>query len=519
MFKAVLFDFDYTLGNSEEGIILSSNYALTQMGYPEAERDAIRRTIGLTLPHSYTVLTGDENAERAQEFMRLFMLRADDVMTANTVLYDGVLDMLRAIKERGLAIGIVTTKYAYRIEAIFDKYHARDLLDLIIGGDSVKAKKPDPEGVLYALNALQLQKHEVLYVGDSVVDAKTAEAAAVPFCAVLTGTTPAEDFAPYGALCVAPTAVEGCEQLLFAQATAPDGCPFVQTQPITKGWSCDQKFMATAKDGTRYLLRITPFEKSESRENMFRMQRTAAALDIPMCRPVKYGCCAQGVYVLQSWIDGEDARDVIPQLSTAEQYAYGLAAGQILQKIHAIPAPDDQPDWEERFNAKIDRKIARYGECPLKYPNDKPILDYIAANRHLLRGRVQCFQHGDYHIGNMMIDCDGALQIIDFDRYDFGDPWEEFNRIVWDAQEAPVFATGRVDGYFDGNVPAEFWSLLALYIASNTLSSLPWAIPFGQREIDTMCRQAEEMLTWYDDMKQTVPTWYTEAKKQLEKEG
>jgi hypothetical protein len=50
MFKAILFDFDYTLGNSEEGIILSSNYALTQMGYPEAERDAICRTIGLTSP-------------------------------------------------------------------------------------------------------------------------------------------------------------------------------------------------------------------------------------------------------------------------------------------------------------------------------------------------------------------------------------------------------------------------------------------------------------------------------------
>ena len=76
-----------------------------------------------------------------------------------------------------------------------------------------------------------------------------------------------------------------------------------------------------------------------------------------------------------------------------------------------------------------------------------------------------------------------------------------------------------MDGYFDGQVPDEFWSLLALYIASNTLSSLPWAIPFGQREIDTMRRQAAEMLAWYDDMKQTVPTWYTEVKRQLKKEG
>ena len=218
MLKAILFDFDYTLGNSEEGIILSSNYALVTMGYPEASREAICRTIGLTLPHTYTVLTGDDNPERAQEFMRLFMLRADDVMTANTRLYDGVLDMLRDIKSRGMAIGIVTTKYAYRIDAIFEKYHARDLLDIVVGADSVKAKKPDPEGALLAMTTLGVQKDEVLYVGDSVVDAKTAQAAGVSFCAVLTGTTPAEDFAPYPALCIADTAVTGLEKVLSKEA-------------------------------------------------------------------------------------------------------------------------------------------------------------------------------------------------------------------------------------------------------------------------------------------------------------
>lgn len=71
------------------------------------------------------------------------------------------------------------------------------------------------------------------------------------------------------------------------------------------------------------------------------------------------------------------------------------------------------------------------------------------TQRELLRDRPQCFQHGDYHIGNMMVDQDG-LAIIDFDRYDFGDPWEEFNRIVWCAQTAPAFACGMVDGYFGG---------------------------------------------------------------------
>lgn len=113
----------------------------------------------------------------------------------------------------------------------------------------------------------------------------------------------------------------------------------------------------------------------------------------------------------------------------------------------------------------------------------------------------------------MMIDNDGNLQIIDFDRDDNGDPWEEFNRIVWCVQKAPLFATGMVNGYFNNNVPMNFWRLLALYISCNTLSSVPWPIPFGQGEIDTMINQAKDVLNWYGNMKNPVPTWYHLYKK------
>ena len=136
------------------------------------------------------------------------------------------------------------------------------------------------------------------------------------------------------------------------------------------------------------------------------------------------------------------------------------------------------------------------------------MLRYLENNRSLLRGRPQCFQHGDYHIGNMMIDENGALQIIDFDRFDFGDPWEEFNRIVWSAQASPRFASGMVDGYFENGVPPEFWELLLLYICSNTLGTAAWALGFGEREKQTMLRQAAEIMRWYDDMQTVVPKWY-----------
>ena len=278
---------------------------------------------------------------------------------------------------------------------------------------------------------------------------------------------------------------------------------------IDKGWSGDRKYRAVTSDGEVFLLRISSLERLERKRREYEKMEEVAVLGIPMCLPVEFGICEDGVYTIQSWIDGDDAEDAVASMNGEEQYRYGLDAGRILAKIHTIPAPQDTPDWADRFNAKIDRKIAMYENCELKYDcGGEAFLRYIEENRYLLTGRPQTYQHGDYHIGNMMIDRNGTLTIIDFDRDDFGDPWEEFNRIVWCAQSAPAFASGMVESYFDGEVPVEFWKLLALYISSNTLSSLPWAIPFGESEIRVMQEQAAQVLQWYDGMNQVVPSWY-----------
>lgn len=277
---------------------------------------------------------------------------------------------------------------------------------------------------------------------------------------------------------------------------------------IEKGWSHEQKYKVTAEDGTHYLLRITPIEQYEWKKAEFENMQMISAMGIPMCQPIEFGTCDEGVYSLQSWIEGKDVEEMLPSISEEKVYAYGYEAGEILKKLHLIEAPEGVCEWESFFNQKMNRKIENYQNCPLKYENGDAFITYIEANRHLLKNRPVTYQHGDFHTGNMMIDTDGKLIIIDFNRNEFGDPWEEFNRIVWCAQSAPSFAKGMVNGYFDSDVPMEFWDLLALYISSNALSSLPWAIPFGKDEIDVMIKLAEDILSWYDGMNRTVPTWY-----------
>jgi aminoglycoside phosphotransferase (APT) family kinase protein len=255
-------------------------------------------------------------------------------------------------------------------------------------------------------------------------------------------------------------------------------------------------------------MRVSAEDTHQAKEREFRMMQRVAALNVPICTPLEFGICEEGVYSLQSWIDGVELEEALPEMSEERQYFYGEKAGRYLKRMHKIPAPRDLPAWEVRFNDKIDRKLRAYEECPLSYEGGEAFVEYLQSNRHALHGRPQCFQHGDYHAGNMMLDEKGKLFVIDFNRWDYGDPWEEFNRIVWSAQVAPAFAGGMVDGYFDKKIPDDFWRLLALYIASNTLGSLPWALSFGKREIDVMQKQAAQVLEWYDGMTGIIPAWY-----------
>ncbi len=195
--KAVIFDFDYTLADSTQGIVQSINHALRQMDLPEATEAQIRPTIGLSLPETFQALTGNQNPAAGAEFSRLFMEKADEVMTPNTFFLPHAVEMLRKLKEEGYRTGIVTTKYRYRIEQILKLWEYEDLVDGIIGREDVVHEKPDPQGLLKLTKMWKVDVQEIVYIGDSIVDAKTAERAGAPFLAVTTGATPREAFADF----------------------------------------------------------------------------------------------------------------------------------------------------------------------------------------------------------------------------------------------------------------------------------------------------------------------------------
>lgn len=195
MYKAVIFDYDFTLGDSAYGIAVSCNYALGKLGFTEKTGNEIRRTIGLSLREVFRTLTGSDDVEAAECFTALFRERADKVITDSAVMYGDALPTLSELRRLGIKTGIVTSKFHCRIDEIMRKFNAESLIDVIVGSDDVSREKPDSEGLLKAIEALGAGRREVLYVGDSLVDAKAAQSAGVDFAAVLTGTT--TDFSGY----------------------------------------------------------------------------------------------------------------------------------------------------------------------------------------------------------------------------------------------------------------------------------------------------------------------------------
>lgn len=192
--KALIFDFDLTLADASAGIYKCANHALKELGYPLHSYETIKNTIGLSLPETFLSLTGCEKKEQQEEFVRLFVEKADVVMTGNTSIYPEALEVIPMLHKMGCKLAIVSTKYRYRIDGILKREKLNTFFELVIGGEDVKNHKPDPEGLNEAIKRLNVAKNQVVYIGDSIIDALTAKNAEVDFMGVLTGTNSLIDF-------------------------------------------------------------------------------------------------------------------------------------------------------------------------------------------------------------------------------------------------------------------------------------------------------------------------------------
>lgn len=214
--RGIFFDFDYTLGDSTPAIAEGYRLGFASLGLDPPTVEQVRSTVGMTLEDGYALLTGDHDPERQDTFCRTFQhtvgVKAEGenrrLMIEGTTLFPGAAELLESLKRAGVRTAIVSTKPGDTIRQIFAHQERLDLLDLVIGGDEVQHTKPNPEGLHLALERLGLEPEQVLFCGDTVIDAATAQAGRCDFCAVLNGTTEASAFERFPCVHIAPDLLE-----------------------------------------------------------------------------------------------------------------------------------------------------------------------------------------------------------------------------------------------------------------------------------------------------------------------
>lgn len=306
-----------------------------------------------------------------------------------------------------------------------------------------------------------------------------------------------------------PTEAQLQSQLqLVLQIAAP--FQGLAAEPVLKGWSDDHKFIVHCSNGAKLQLRLSALQGYAAKQQEFERIQAVASLGLNSSQALGFGLSPDGqqVYLLLSWVEGQDAEAVVPSLSPQRQYTLGYQAGQALQQIHHLPAKRAEGSWKRHYTQRIARKLATYRASGLELPEAQQAINFLENQLSHFPERPLTLQHGDYHLGNLLINDRQELGIIDFNRSSEGDPWEEYDRFIFSWSKSPAFAVGQLHGYFQGEPPQDFFVMLAIYQAAFIVGSIPWAIPFGEQELQVMVANARQIAASYRGFTTLIPDWY-----------
>ena len=283
-------------------------------------------------------------------------------------------------------------------------------------------------------------------------------------------------------------------------------------EPVEKGWSSDRKYRVRTRSGESRLLRISDIGKYDEKAREFRIIERYSRLGFEMSMPMEFGVCDGGrnVYMLLSWVEGRDLEAALPRLSEREQYLLGRRAGAILKQIHSVrPEPGDMPQHTKREKKLM--QLARYENSDLRIQGDEPAIRYVKEHIDRIWRVPPVCTHGDYHPGNLIYMEGGSIGVIDFNRWEIGDPYEEFYKLESFGTAISVpYCIGQIDAYFDDDIPPGFWEANAVYVAQASLFSIKWAEPFGRAEVDGMAARARAAFEDFDGFRRVVPRWYSD---------
>ena len=198
--KLVIFDFDGTLADTKENIILTFQMTMKELGVEIKSRQECAATIGLTLEDAFKVLYPGMAAEKyillRDTYRRIFKENRKILVPG---LFPEVMETLEELRRRGYLMSIASSRQSPSLQSFLEDMKIAHLFEYAVGGDNVEHPKPAPDAVLQILRHYNLSAEESFVVGDMPFDINMATNAGVKSCGVTWGNADAAQLKESGA--------------------------------------------------------------------------------------------------------------------------------------------------------------------------------------------------------------------------------------------------------------------------------------------------------------------------------
>lgn len=185
-YTTVIFDLDGTLLDTLDDLTDSVNYSMSAMGWPLRDKKEVRLFLGNGIRNLMQLSSPEGISE--DEFDKAFKIFKEYYKEHNqdkTAPYEGVVQVMEHLKDKGIKMAIVSNKVHEAVLALRDKFFP--YVEVAIGDTPGMARKPEPDSCYKALELLGSTKEESVYIGDSEVDLLTARNSGLDCITVLWG--------------------------------------------------------------------------------------------------------------------------------------------------------------------------------------------------------------------------------------------------------------------------------------------------------------------------------------------
>jgi len=208
MITTVIFDMDGTVLNTLDDLATSVNYVLTRYGMPVHCTEDYRRYFGNGIRYALECAVPKGTEETTiDQMLPVFKEHYNAHCLDKTRPYDGIPELMKALRDRGFKLAIVSNKIDSAVKELNAKFFSA-YVDVTIGEREGIRRKPAPDTVVQALKELKSSKLEAVYIGDSEVDLQTAANAGLPCISVLWGFREKDFLTEQGATVFANTPQE-----------------------------------------------------------------------------------------------------------------------------------------------------------------------------------------------------------------------------------------------------------------------------------------------------------------------